>query len=121
MTFQSLTLEQIDTVEAEVKMMLHASRDCYRNQGKNSREIPFWVMDGYYGEAAGIFRTLQIFDYGIFGAINIPAGRTNLSWWFSELQQEVLKEENFGESGQCDYCLRKYSKDDAGRKREDLS
>ena len=118
---KTLTSKQIDAIEAEVKMMLHASRDCYRNQGKNSREIPFWVMDGYYGEAAGIFRTLQIFGYGKFGAVNIPSERTNLSWWFSELQQEVLKEENFDGSGECDHCLQWYGKDDAGRTRECLN
>ena len=120
MRFKTLTSKQIDAIEAEVKMMLHASRDCYRNQGKNSREIPFWVNDGYYGEAAGIFRTLQILGYGVFGAINVPHERTNLSWWFSKLQDEVLKEENFGKSGECDYCLQRYGKDDASRKRENL-
>lgn len=120
MTFQSLAPKQIEAIEAEVKMMLHASRDCYRNQGKDSKKYPFWVNDGYYGEAAGIFRTLQIFGYGKFDAVNIPAERTNLSWWFAELQQEVLKEENFDGNGQCDHCVQKYGKDDAGRRREDL-
>ncbi len=120
MRFKTLTSKQIDAIEAEVKMMLHASRDCYRNQGKDSKKYPFWVMDGYYGEAAGIFRTLQIFGYGKFGAVNIPAERTNLSWWFAELQQEVLREENWNGSGECDYCLRVYGKDDAARQRLDI-
>lgn len=120
MTFRILTPEQVNAIETEVKMMLHASRDCYRNQYKDSKKYRFWAGDGYYGEAAGIFRTLQIFGYGVFGAVNVPKERTNLSWWFEQLQNKVLEEEHFGGNGQCDHCLQRYGKDDAGRRREDL-
>lgn len=115
-----LTPARVIAIESEIKMLLHASRDCYRNQGRDATKFQFDVNDGYYAEIYGMLRMLKILNYGNFGAVNIPQERTNLSWWFSELQDEVLKEENFGGNGECDYCLERHGKDDAGRRREDL-
>ena len=120
MTLQTLTLKQIDAIENEVKMLLHASRDCYRNQDRDVTKFQFDTNDAYYSECYGILRALRILGYGKFGSVNILEETSNLSWWFGQLKDEVLREENFGGNGQCDHCLKMYGKDDAGRKREDL-
>lgn len=114
-------------VEAEVKMLLHASRDCLRNQGNNTAKISFKVTDGYYGEAFGVLRGLMVLGYGYFGPDNLDGvehtrggGKQpehNLKWWFSQLTDAVLEEENFGGSNECDFCVEKYGKDGAGRRR----
>lgn len=115
-------------VEGEIKALLHASRDCYRNQLKfNPLQIRFTVNDGYYGEAFGIMRALHIMGYGYFGPVNLDAlednygveaqGRTqphqNLKWWFSELEEQVMDEEHWHGDHRCAYCLERYHKDDA--------
>lgn len=127
---QTLTEEQRFDIVADVKIMLHASRDCLRNRwdwndsGRRERDpskVSFVVADGYYGEAFGMMRALVALGYGYFGPDNCDdQGRAgiNVKRWFSELCEEVLKEENFGGSNECDYCREKYGKDGAGRKRE---
>lgn len=116
MTLQTLTLKQIDAIEAEVNMLLHASRDCYRNQGRDATTFQFDVNDAYYSESYGILRTLRILGYGKFDTVTLPKEITNLSWWFDQIKKKVLKEENFSGNGECDYCLMKFHKDDAGRR-----
>jgi hypothetical protein len=55
-----------DTVEGEIKAILHACRDCLRNQGRlDTSKVSFSANDGYYGEAFGIMRGLQILGYRI--------------------------------------------------------
>jgi len=109
-----LNEQHIQAVEAEVKMILHAHRDCLRNQGKNSWKIPFDCRDGYYGEAFGVFRALAALGIGnLTQAVNHPEEKSNLMWWFAQLKDQVLKEENFGGSGECKHCRERYGKDDA--------
>ncbi len=113
-------------VESEIKAILHAGRDCYRNQGRDTIRMPWDVGNGYYGEAFGIMRALHIQGYGYFGSHNLSAiaesprkihsitqDQQNLNWWFSELCREVLEEEGFDGDHRCEYCLEKYKKDDA--------
>ena len=67
----------------EVKMMLHAHRDCLRNLGVDTKTIRFDCRDGYYGEAFGVMRALSVLGYGRFGAVNLPEEYSNLRWWFA--------------------------------------
>lgn len=101
----------------EIKMMLHACRDCLRNRGVDTKRVPFSVNDGYYGEAFGIIRGLSVMGYGTCsGPVNkdVPG---NLRFWFHNLEREVLAEENFDGNHECDHCLERYRKDTAGRVR----
>jgi hypothetical protein len=106
-------------VETQIKSLLHASRDCLRNRGYDTTKTTFSVNDGYYGEAFGIMRCLELLNYGYFGPDNLPdseeSPKKNLKWWFHCLTREVLKEENFDRSNKCDHCLEKWGKDGAGR------
>lgn len=105
-------------VVQEIKMLLHASRDCARTIfSVDTNKQRFDVTDGYYGEAFGILRGLSLLGYGSFGAVNTPEEESNFSWWMHKLEDEVLVEENFGGSNECDHCLEKYHKDGAGRRR----
>lgn len=101
-------------LEAEIKMMLHAHRDCLRNQKVDTLRIQFDCRDGYYGEAFGILRALVVMGYGKFGAVN---RNDTLNYWFANLQKEVLKEEGFDTDHQCDHCYERYGKDDVRSKR----
>lgn len=113
-------------VEGETKAVLHACRDCLRNQKKDTIRITWDVNNGYYGEAFGIMRALHIMGYGYFGSSNLGAltdnpqkvynitqDEQNLNWWFSNLCREVLEEEGFDGDHHCAYCLERYKKDDA--------
>jgi hypothetical protein len=130
MKYKILSEKMINKIEAEVKMMLHAHRDCLRNKfvGKHvldasdPKTISFDCRDGYYGESFGIMRGLEVLGYGYFGSVNLDGTKEkgtipihNLKWWFSEIERKVLREENWKGSGECDYCLVHYGKDDAGR------
>lgn len=97
----------------EIKMMLHAHRDCLRNQKQDTLKIRFDCRDGYYGEAFGVLRGLHILGHGKFGAINDPE---TLNYLMAELEDEVLEEENFTSTHECDYCFNKYGKDDVRKK-----
>lgn len=124
-----------DSISREVKALLHAHRDTLRNQGWETHKISFSCTEGFYGEAFGIMRCLQILGHGYFGSDNLHAlkesegagaradGRwitnvnqeiQNLKWWFSQLSDEVLVEEGFrNKTHRCDYCIKKYKKDTA--------
>jgi len=119
----------VKVVSSEVKGMLHASRDCLRNQQVDTAFTAFNAANGYYGEAFGVMRGLHLLGYGYFGAVNINGEEDrrmrgasqrehNLNWWFHQLTNEVLVEENFHrpkdhpEYGRCEYCLQRYNKDD---------
>jgi hypothetical protein len=117
--YKKLTEKQVREVESEVKMMLHASRDCLRNQGVDTTSVPFDTNDGYYGEAFGILRGLMILGYGYFGSDTVQDKvdpYRNLKFWFSELVSQVLNEENFRSTHECDHCLEKYGKDNVRKK-----
>jgi len=119
-----LSQKRIEAVETEVKMLLHASRDCMRNKGVDTTNTTFKVDDGYYGEAFGVMRGLAVLGYGYFGSSNLTDPEymfCNLKWWFAELEAKVLQEENFGGSNECNHCVTKYGKDGAGRTRESLN
>ena len=118
--FKKLSEEKWEDIKQEIKMMLHAHRDCLRNQKVyDTTKVPFDVHDGYYGEAFGIIRALHVLWYGDYrGAINTPKNRENLRWWLSEIEREVLQEENFGGNNECDVCLKRYGKDGAGRRQK---
>jgi hypothetical protein len=105
----------------EIKALLHASRDCMRNQGKHDPlVIRFSCTDGYYSEAFGILRGLAALGYGYFGSTNRSAvdegisaqPEANFRWWMAELEREVLREEGFETDHRCVYCKVKYKKDD---------
>ena len=114
--FKVLHPWQREKVEKEVKMMLHAHRDCLRNRGIDTTSTSYDVRDGYYGEAFGVMRGLQALGYGTLrGAVNVDEPN-NLRFWFDKLAQEVLEEENYNGSNECNICLEKYGKDGAGRK-----
>jgi hypothetical protein len=109
-----------EKIEAEVKLMLHCHRDTLRNQGKvDTTHIRVDVTEGFYGEAFGIMRALQVLGYGQFESSNLPGTKhgfkqdiQNLRWWFCEIEEEVLKEEGFYTDNRCKWCLEKYGKDD---------
>lgn len=124
--------EMKDAIEGEVKAILHAGRDCLRNQGRDTAQISFDAREGYYGEAFGIFRCLQILGYGYYGSCNldglteqspnhirssavrnVTSKEQNLMWWSAQLRDQVLEEEGFGGNNRCEYCLEKYHKDTA--------
>lgn len=120
---RKLTPQKRQAVVDEVKMMLHAHRDCLRNKGVDTSKVQFDCRDGYYGEAFGVMRGLAVLGYGGFGPDNIPHDthpEWNLKWWFSELCSEVLAEENYGGDNHCDFCITRYGKDGAGRNRSSL-
>lgn len=123
-----MTEDQCKAVEAEIKMMLHASRDCLRNRYtfaarndencliglRDPRVIRFDATDSYYGEAFGILRGLALLGYGtISGAVNVPAETQNFRWWLSQLENAVLAEEGYKGDGVCEYCMERYGKDDS--------
>ena len=107
-----------EAIEKEIKMLLHAERDCMRNQGKDATKIKFFSLnDTYFCEAFGMLRTLQTMGYGELGASNArPAEPPNLRAWFERLQDEVLEEEGLHTDNRCRYCLEKYGKDDKSEK-----
>lgn len=107
---QELPAEKKKAIEAEVKMMLHAHRDCLRIKGVDTKKTSFDARDGYYGEAFGIMRALKVLGFGDFGAVNHPH---TLSAWFNRLEREVLAEEHFEGDGKCEHCFKQYGHDDA--------
>lgn len=111
---KKLNKKQEKAIEDEIKMMLHAHRDCLRNQKVDTTKVTFNVNDGYYGEAFGILRALQVLGYGKFGAMNVCDNehpKWSLNWWMYNIEREVLAEENFNGNNMCDHCCEKYGKD----------
>ena len=122
-------LEWLD-IRNEIKMMLHAHRDCLRNQRVDTRKTRMDARDGYYGEAFGVIRALAVLDYGYLGSGNLDGQqehstgprptrkdpdyvepRHNLNWWFNQVENEVLEEEGYYDgSYYCPRCERKYGK-----------
>lgn len=118
-----ITPEMLDCVEGQVKALLHAERDCLRNQDKDTENIAFDCNNGYHGEAFGIMRALEIQGFGRFESSNLDGihhgfdqPEQNLRYWFSQLEQEVLAEEGFRGDGHCAYCFERWNKDDRSRK-----
>ena len=102
MKFKKLSEEHEQRIVADIKSLLHAHRDCLRNQRKDTSKIRMDCRDGYYGEVFGIMRALEILGYGKLGAVNTPEEKTNLRWWLEELINEVLEEENYGGNNERD-------------------
>jgi len=116
-------------IEGEVKALLHCHRDTLRNKKVDTTKVTFDCRDGYYGEAFGIMRGLVLLGYGYFGSNNLNAFEDchnnwdmkqkvsqdihNVTWWFDQLEDEVLEEENYKKSGVCEYCYGRYKKDDS--------
>lgn len=96
-----------------VRGLLHAGRDCMRNRKVDTSTIRFHVNDPYYAEAFGVLRCL-----GLLGMAPKDMGSSDLtSSWLQELGDQVLVEEHFAGSNECDYCLEHFGKDGAGRVR----
>lgn len=104
-------------VGEKIKRLLHAHRDCLRNRGQDTSKISFNMNDGWYGEAFGMIRCLDTLGFGVLVANIHTPKEDDLEAWFRDLEEEVLKEENFGGSNECDFCLATWGKDGAGRKR----
>jgi len=114
--YKAITPEMIKRIEGTVKALLHSSRYSLRTKDVDTSNISFSVNNVYLGEAFGIMRGLEIMGYGRFSSSNLDGlhdsstihkakqPEHNLSWWFSELEAEVLEEENFKGDGHCDYC-----------------
>lgn len=121
--FKIITPAIIEKIEGAVKVLLHASRDCLRNQGKDTSIFRFSAQNGYYGDAFGMMRTLELLGYGRLSSVNLNGFEDsatkylakqpehNLRWWFEQLEEEVLEEENYKGDGHCDYCMERYHKD----------
>ena len=128
--FKKITPPIKSAIEAEVKMMLHESRDTLRGRGEDTTRISFNVMESCYAEAFGILRALQALGYGAFGPDNrsgleescliddhnLRKGKTtqdehNLKWWFNQLKQQVLDEEGFKGDNCCDHCFELHNRD----------
>jgi len=109
-----------EKLEVEIKRILHAQRDCMRNRQENTT-VYKWCCSTqhacgtYYAETFGILRALQVMEMGTISKSIHHSD--DLSTWREGLMDEVLKEENFGGSNECDYCLTTWGKDGAGRKR----
>jgi hypothetical protein len=119
-----ITPQMLDCVAGQVKALLHAERDCLRNQRKDTANIRFDCTSGYHGEAFGIMRALEIQGFGKFDSSNLDGihhghgqPEQNLRWWFSQLEDEVLAEEGFRASGHCAYCFERWGKDDRSLER----
>jgi len=111
---RGLTAETRARIETEIVGLLHASRDCLRNQGEDTSRSTFSNKDSYYAEAFGLLRGLRVLGLGDFGPVNEPG---NFSHWMQQLEARVLAEENYGGSNECEFCLKRWGKDGAGRKR----
>lgn len=114
---RGLTPELRAAVGERVKRLLHAHRDCLRNQKQDTNKITFNCQDGWYGEAFGMIRCLDTLGFGVLVTNIHTPKEDDLKEWFRELEQEVLKEENFEGSNECDFCLQTWGKDGAGRKK----
>lgn len=132
---KKLPLALFNAVKAEIKMILHAHRDCLRNRwlgdqsraryghpprwhAHDPRKVSFDATDGYYGEAFGMLRCLVLSGYGQYGPVNI---HDNVNAWFDTVKREVLAEEGFGSHGNCDHCMERYYKDDSCLAKEECS
>lgn len=91
---KKLTPKIIASVEAGVYTLLKEARRLMRDNGEiTSQTIRFDINNPYYCEAFGVMRGLEIVGYGTFEANNLPAEKTNLKWWFAQLENKVLWED----------------------------
>jgi len=116
---KTLSKKDMASIKKEVKSLLHASRDCLRNRRVDTDIHAWHVNDSYYGEAFGVMRGLEALGYGYFGPGNVDGvadkktkiHEQNLTWWFDQLGNEVLKEEHFGDpTKKCPKCKKKYGR-----------
>ena len=104
MAYKKMSNRLMKRIVDEVKMMLHASRDCMRNQGQNASKLTFSCKDAYYAETFGIMRGLALVKHGYLGSCNLDAvkeGKStqpecNLRWWLQKIEEEVISN-NFDE------------------------
>lgn len=114
-----IPLELKRDVAAEIKMLLHAQRDAMRNLGEDTTKVKWCcaahACGTYDAETFGILRALKVMGMGeIHPTLHET---TSLDTWREELRCEVLEEEHFGGSNECDFCLDHWGKDGAGRSR----
>jgi hypothetical protein len=105
---------------AWLELQRHIDTLTNRRCHEDTRRSRFVISDGYYGEAFGMFRTLEIFRYG--GISNVSEKTYhNFRHWFYQLEEEVLTEEGFfSGTHECDHCVRAWGKDGVGRNRAAL-
>lgn len=83
------------------------------------KRVTFSVNDGWYGEAFGVLRGLELLGYGSLSSLTDEKTYHNLPWWFLQLEEQVLIEDGFRDgSHRCDFCLKAWGKDGAGRTRQ---
>lgn len=95
---KKLTPQIIESIEAEVLMMLAAERDCYANWviSDTLKTMPKRFLHGpagggYHAEAFGIMRALKVLGYCTFGPINVGCVRGNANWWFEQLEDKAME------------------------------
>ena len=128
MRFKRLPPGRKIAVELQVKLMLAAHRDCLWSRwtsyadGKATDPTQYQSVcnEGYYGEAFGVMRGLQVMGYGYFGSDTMDAieedkgiyPEQNLKWWFRQISHEYLAEEGFFNhtctAEKCEALLEKY-------------
>lgn len=110
--YKKLKEEDHQKIAKEVEFLLHASRDCMRNQGIDTKLVPWNVGDGYYAEAFGIIRALIVLRYGFR-----CDDEHDLMTFFENIKDSVLITENFKGTNECDFCVAHFGKDGMGRTR----
>jgi len=107
-----------EAIAKEIHLLLHASRDGMRNKGVDTKRVTFAMQEdaGYYNEAFGLVRALNLLGYGHLGGNIRHDDAMNLQTWFRKLQEQVLQEEGFDGDNTCLYCLERYGKDSNGAK-----
>ena len=110
-----LAIAKVLALEYEIIELLHAARDCMRNNGRDWKKIGF---DGntWNVEAGGVARAVVAIGYGVWGATNgepvvARNGLINVKAWLSQLEYFVLHEEHVEGDYHCALCLFKYRKD----------
>ena len=128
-TFKKIPKWLKKEIEDTVNHVLHACRDCMRNQGIDTKGTSFDSNNSYFGEIIGMQRLLVALGYCFWGANNLPGthesatnqceckaiqDEQNVSWWFDRLKDKVLEEEGYFTDHQCQHCLKLYKKDSHG-------
>lgn len=91
--FKTLSERLRRDVETDVKTLLTSSREYMRY---DSNKVAYDVNHGDYAEAFGIMKCLSILGYRtINSAVNTPQDYSNLRWWLSKLEKEVLCETGY--------------------------
>lgn len=100
--------KKIEHIRTLVKCLLFAERDRLFNMNKLDL-CRFEVHSGYYGEAFGVLRTLEVLGYGYLGSSNCEDDGQNLRYWFCQMCDEVMTEE-MGSELSVRQLMQKYSK-----------